>query len=293
MKTILVLTDFSKSSKHAAEYAVYIALNIKAKVVLYNSYYVPQVAPVESGMYQAYYADYQVYAEESMARLKVEASALKSKFELIGIKELPEIECKNDLGVIGDNISQASGMDSIWMIVMGDKHNESFMSRFVFGSDSKHIIAHAKSPLLIVPQEASLKPFKRIVFAYPLLEAENLKCIEFLVELGSSFNSDIEVVHVFDEAKWKIEQQYLDYFNSVKNNIEYDKLNYHKIKEDDVPGAIEHFAEAIDSSLIAMIYRKYPFFEQIFHKSTVDKVIGYHKFPLLIFPDAYVYDESN
>jgi len=289
MKTILVLTDFSESSRHAAEYALYIAVDIHAKVLLYNAYYVPQAAPVETGMFQAYYGDYEVYEEESMKRLKAQTEALKSKFNLIGINQLPEIVCKNAIGVVGDNISAILDKYDIWMIVMGDKHNDSFFSRFVFGSDSINIIKHASCPVLIIPQRADFSFLKRIVFAYPSLEAANLKCLNFLTELGAFFNTDIEVLHVFQkDAERQEEQRYSAYFNSMKNDIKYEKINYHVIKEKDIPEAIEKFAESIDSSIISMLYRKHPFFEQIFHKSIVDKVMGHHKFPLLVFPDEYV-----
>jgi len=294
MKTILILTDFSESSTHAAEYALYVAMDVRAKVILYNSYYVQQAAPVESGMFQTYYGDYEVYANDSMANLKAQAEALRSKFALIGIYNLPEIECKNDIGLIGDNISKLLDRDKIWMIVMGDKHNDSFLSRFVFGSDSKQIIEQASCPLMIIPQEASPAAFKRIVLAYPSLEPENLKCVEFLVELAEPFNADIEIVHVFENgSKWQDEQQYPRYFKSVKENLRYEKLAYRKIREEDIPGAIERFAEAIDSSLIGLIYKKYSFFKRIFHKSVVESVMNYHKFPLLVFPDAYTDSEGD
>ena len=46
MKTILVLTDFSKKAEHAAEFAFAIAEKTNAEIILYHSFPIPQVTSV-------------------------------------------------------------------------------------------------------------------------------------------------------------------------------------------------------------------------------------------------------
>ena len=41
MKTILVPTDFSEEARNAAEYAVKLAKEVKAKVILFHTFQVP------------------------------------------------------------------------------------------------------------------------------------------------------------------------------------------------------------------------------------------------------------
>ena len=43
VKSLLVLTDFSQSAKNAANYALNLALRIKANLVLFNAYSIPDV----------------------------------------------------------------------------------------------------------------------------------------------------------------------------------------------------------------------------------------------------------
>ena len=75
MKTILVPTDFSKSASNAAEYAVNLAKEIKATVLLFHVYHVP-VFTSETDIMLMTPNDFQKEKEEY---LKKEATNLSEK----------------------------------------------------------------------------------------------------------------------------------------------------------------------------------------------------------------------
>jgi nucleotide-binding universal stress UspA family protein len=48
MKTIAVLTDFSKRAENAAKYALHLAEHLHADIKLYNSFFVPSEDPLSA-----------------------------------------------------------------------------------------------------------------------------------------------------------------------------------------------------------------------------------------------------
>lgn len=64
-KIILVLTDFTNSALNAADYALFLASQLKTKLLLYHSYYIPAT---ESECLQI--TNYGLLAETSKSNLK-------------------------------------------------------------------------------------------------------------------------------------------------------------------------------------------------------------------------------
>ena len=47
MKTIVVLTDFTNTCQHAAEFAMETAGEVNVEIVLYHSFHIPKLVPKE------------------------------------------------------------------------------------------------------------------------------------------------------------------------------------------------------------------------------------------------------
>ena len=273
MKTVLVLTDFSKKAEHAAEMAIKIAVTANAKVQLHSTFHAPQVFPSDAGA-TPFFEDYTAEEEAANDKLKEFEERLKKK---LGNETLPRITCTSTPGNLVDTIENLDP----WLMVMGGKSRASALSEFVFGSNTSAIMDKASCPVLIVPEKAELNPFKKIVFASALGPAEK-DAMSFVEEFGSILNAQITVLHVTDKqvGEENHDEQSINYTSVVSGNQP--AVRYTDVRGTDIAEAINDYArhEALD--VIAIAHTRRSFFGQLFHKSIGKSIVNYQDLPVLI-----------
>lgn len=280
MKTILVLTDFTQKADHAAEFAMAFAVKAKAAVMLYNTFPVSQVFPSEAGVYP-YYEDYSEILEKNNQNLEGLKEKLKKHYEVAG-KMAPEIHFKSVPGNLAENVHELLEKQSIWMIVMGDKSDETALSRFLLGSESLSIIDKAKCPVLLVPEKAELKPLKKIVFGTELEHSEH-KAISFLAMLADIWKAKITVLHVSMKKLTADEkEEHQKHYNKLIAGIDYPDISYVGITGDDTNEAITKFASKEVIDMIAIVHKNRSAIGHLLHSSISKEMLNYHKVPILV-----------
>ena len=273
MKTILVLTDFSRKAEYAAKMAMHIASEVNAEVRLYSTFHAPQVFPSDAGVYP-FFEDYTEEERLSNENLNEIAEGLKKSFKG---KKHPEISFSSSPGNLADNIE---GMEP-WLIVMGGRSKTSAFSHFLFGSNSSAVMENATCPVLIVPEGADPKDFKKIVFATDLQPSEKDSLL-FLEEFGKAWNASVMVLHVSEKQLpddiW--DGQY-DYFKIIISGS-YPSIKYTDVRGTDIAKAINKYAGHEDVDLIAIAHKKRSFIGQLLHKSIGKDMLNYHEIPVLI-----------
>ncbi len=288
MKTILVLTDFTDRAGHAADFAFRMAEDLNANLLLYNCFTVPQAYVVEGGAFQNYEDDYAAFERKSNARLESEKSRLKNKMHRSGNENIPEITYENELGSLADNLPKIQGRKHLWMIVMGDKSKESFFNHLVYGSETSQILKHARCPVMMVPEASHYHFFKKIALAATSFTGVDLKALDFLAEFAKPYKSEIIITHVSPSKSSKEEsEKQLNDFRVTQSRINYEKISFHVIREDDVAGGLMKFSKLFDIGIVALVNRKHAPFEQMFHESNIKKMMEFHKIPVLVFPQEY------
>lgn len=273
MKTILVLTDFTRKAENAARFAVQIAATLNAKVHLYTAFPAPQVFPSDAGVYP-FFEDYSEDTKIHDAKLQELAEKLKASW----IREdHPVITVSSHPGSIAGNINEMKP----WLIVMGGKSEASALSHFLFGSNSSEVMDKATCPVLIVPENADPKELKKIVFATDLQPSEK-DSLSFLEEFGRFWDSKITVLHVSD--KKLPEDLWGDRYDYYKNIISggNPSISYTDVRGDDIAGAINKYATHQHADLVAIAHQKRSFISQLLHKSIGKNLLNYHKTPVLI-----------
>lgn len=281
MKTILVLTDFTRRSEHAAEFALEIAFKIRGEILLYNAFYAPQVVSLESGVYP-YYEDYSAIEQECLHEMEKIVRKLGKKFTTQHGVLPPPIRLLNEPGKLGDNVHEITMRKDIWMIVMGDKSKEGPVSRFIFGSNSNAVIDNASCPVLLIPEKAALKPVKKIVFATDLQRTE-LVAMLILEKLAELWESQITVLHVCDKTL-SVEEKvsHYSYYKKILGGIKYPHTNYLDVRGDHITDTIADYATKEKIDLIAIVHKKRSFIGHLLHKSISKKMMNYHNAPLLV-----------
>ncbi|WP_152542203.1 universal stress protein [Pedobacter sp. V48] len=146
-KTILVLTDFTKSALNAADYALFLAGLLKTNVLLFHSYH---VSVSESDSFKM--TNYALLAQTSKSNLKKEMNRLNGNIQTTTSNFKPEIDYLSEGGGIAENVcSIIDEKKNIFMLVMSGfkaRNNEDFL----FGTEINSVVRKARCPVVVVPE---------------------------------------------------------------------------------------------------------------------------------------------
>ena len=270
MKTILVPTDFSKSSMNAGCYAISMAKLLDAKVILLHIFHIP-IVPNEAPVLIATYEELE---KDNTLQMKIFEAELRAKANYG-----QEIKCIVKPGFVSDEIKDIIIEENIDLIVMGIK-GTSEINEFLIGSNTTSVIKNVDCPTLVVPENATFKSIKNIVFACDLEKTKENKVLEQIKILKNVFNSKLMIINVVDpSAKPSLEKA----ISGVKLENIFSKVEHtlHFPEDDDMVFAINEFIDKHAIDLLIMIPKKHSLLGGLFHKSSTKKMAFHTHIPLL------------
>lgn len=273
MKTILVPTDFSKCAYNAAKYAIELAKETKAKIILLHIYQVP-VPPPERQISPVSISDLH---EENTKRLERMA-----EFELSLHKNHDlEIKCEAIAGLVVNEIIAASKKYNAGMIVMGTEGVSGAIKKYILGSNTARVISKSLCPVLAIPESAKYFGFNRIVFAADFHEIKTNSSLDTLVEIALLFDSEILIFSVR-----KTESDILS-VSQVFEGLNLEKVfervphSFHTVVSEDIADAIDKFTSTHNSDLLVTIPQKHSYLELVFNKSITRNLVFHTQIPVL------------
>jgi nucleotide-binding universal stress UspA family protein len=285
MKTIAVLTDFSDNARNATKYAYELAKNMKADLLLCNTFLVSAEIPL---------AGLSVWPQEEYSTLSEESS-----FELNQLKEYlqneastkldassfhPHIATNSSSGNIG-NIVKKTGAD-IQLVVAGT-HDKNVLTDLLVGNHVNTMIDHLDFPLLLIPPQVVYQPLNKIAFAVDLVDVnKDEKAIYQLVNLAKPLNAEILVTHIYNENNNKLdfEKQIKALLTTISNKANYDHIYSRIIDEESPEKGLNWLCENGHVNMLAMLHQEHNFFEKLLTKSHIEKMASHIAIPLLIIP---------
>lgn len=284
MKNLLVATDFSDNAKHAADYAYYLATELKTNLVLCNALIVLAEVP-DTGMVAMPAGEYDELAKDSAEELEsLKGLLLKANHP---DNFHPEILCINETGTVGDVVNKACVKEDVGLVVMGT-HGDSSLGTFLLGNHSRRMIDEAKRPLLLIPKSASIKPIKKVAFATDFKHPEkDLKVIYELIPLLRPLNAELLIAHINNEKnhtpafqKW-IEQFLVD----LSNKADYANIYYRIVKSEKAERGLDWLCDHGQVDILAMVHREQNFIQKIIRGSHTKKMADRINIPLLVLQD--------
>lgn len=271
MRTILVATDFSVASFHAAHYAVDMALDIHAQILLLHVQSLPLIiseVPIPFDSSPNPFGD----AEEELSKLRHHLEK-RSQGKIA-------VTCQVSMGNFSDAIKSINNGAAPFAVVMGSVgagvSDNIFMGSFVMMS-----IASLKAPLLIVPPEAAYKTIDKIGIACDMVNVTETVPFEQIKEVFKCIKATLEVLYISS----KDENMYPNVLTQTKfMQINLSGLNPQlKIgtNENIREGLIE-FVDKSNIDLLLLIHKVYNFMESLFHKSTAKQMVVHPKIPVMI-----------
>ncbi|MGV3630944.1 MAG: universal stress protein [Bacteroidota bacterium] len=266
MKTILITSDFSENSIDAAHVGIELARLFHARVVLMHVYSLPLPTTEFPEM-----IDFSAYENIKNRQLK----QLKDKLHVPGV----EIETFTAPGMsFYEEVRNFSEHRNIDLIVMG-LTGSSRMTEILLGSNTMSLLAHATLPVLAIPKGFFLKKDLKIAFAYDGLKIENQKNMDLLLEIAMKFHGKIHAFHVARESHNK------ELYESLKTHLPFDRFTLEtEINDHTDPGILEYITNN-QMDILALVPRKYKFFDRLFHESHTREIAEASSIPILALPE--------
>jgi nucleotide-binding universal stress UspA family protein len=273
MKTILIASDFSKASDHAALYGIEFAKAFDARVILFHAYQVPPpsiegsiIIPPEEIRDQA-----QKYLDD-------QARVVNLAFDL-------NVETYCEEGYPVSAILKAAKDRKAELIITGMKESGKGF-RKLFGSTVTTLAAVTSLPLIAVPQPARYtQPLNIALATESDINAEaNKHLLDALREVVKKFRSEIYLVRVA-RSRLKREYESLNYPLKLSEMIEPLEPSYKSIEGKPVSRALNKFIEDYDINMLVMLPHQHSFFERLLVKSSTRSMIFASHIPVLILPE--------
>ena len=287
MKDILVLTDFSDRAKCAAEYAMNLAIHLKANLILCHALEI-----TEQLTYPL--ADHLILRNQTMKRLR-EVGMHLNELAVPGNPSgnfRPSMTYINDLDMLAEVADKLVDNNHVDLVVIGS-HKSNGLSHFFSGSHTNDVLDHIKCPVLMVPENTVFNPLKNIAYATDLT-FNNTKVISYLAQLAQPFSAEISVDHIsplelpLSTAELEVEQSIID--QMVESNVE---LSYKTIKGDSVIKGLLEISDSEKVDILALVHKRYDFFEGLFHSSISKQLAHSTKVPLLVMPFSFSLNDED
>lgn len=270
MKTILVPTDYSETASNALQYAIELAKDVSADIVLVHTYH-PPITAGEAPVVLVTPQDLHEEHVQSLKKLEAEVDAkLHSSSRVRSIIRI---------GFTGEEIETVATENDVDLIVMGIT-GAGKVAQALIGSNALTVIGKTKIPVLTIPKEAHYKPVQKIVLAFDAKNELKKPVLDSLKSLITLFNAELIVVDVVDPhsqptvqnavATVKLESA----LSTIKHQIVFPQST-------NVAEELQISAQAHNADWLVLIPHSYNFLQGLFHKSNTKEIAFHTHTPLL------------
>lgn len=270
MKTLIVATDFSKESENAVEYAGAAAKELKAKVILFNSFTIPDhttnsLLSVNS---------IEQVARQNDLLLEDRADKLAVDYGIVA-------ECEPGLFLeVTDELEDLIKKHRANLVIIGMGAHT--LAQDIFGNTTSSAILKLKFPVLAVPGGVTYKGVNRILFACEVFRGVHKKVLDQIKELASLLSAEVEIFHVRNKVSGLAENRdESSATENIKEGLEGVPNYYKYVDSEAVIEEIEKEIDRLQADMLIMVPYKYGFWNSLIHRSKTRVMASGTKIPLL------------
>lgn len=287
---ILFPTDFSNAAQNAFQYCLFLAEQYGAQVkVLHVVYPEYSVADLPLMAAQSISEDLKRAKDRLDNFVKKGVEAVKEQF---GTKKMPEINSEIEIGGPVQLIVEVAKRECNDLIVMGTTGTHSAIEKFM-GSVTTGVIGKSCCHVWVIPEEASFKEIKSVVYATELKFEEPFHIYQ-AGRLLAPFNALVHCVHVYtDESASKVDFSSLETAFKEKAEGSGLELVFHALKGLPVSDRLKLFVEKEKVEVLVMYAPFHSFWSKLFNKSRTKTMAFKTKTPLLLIRDKKQAEEGK
>jgi len=271
MRTFIVPTDFSHNAKHASAYAVQLARQLQAQVILFHVYEAP-VAVSEYSVSELHFDNMKEVIEQQLASRKQELE------EAYG-SETPirTLALNNDLI---SNINQLYEDPETRLAVIG--LTGAGMANLLLGSNTLNIINNVPRMVLTVPPFTKFRPIRKVLFACDMQDVTHTVPAERIKRMMSLLNAELLVLNI--QRKSSSSPEALAEKAKLAGMLEGISFSFHTLEQNDIIAGIKDFAQEQSADLVAIIPHKRDFFENLLRPNHTKAILFKSNIPILTLP---------
>lgn len=279
MQRILCPIDFSNASLNALEFAARIGEKHKADLALLYIFTEEEHRVLLSSKQDVSFDDWRRETEENLQGLINEVKATSIK------KGLRDCRYMLKQGDLVKGIKEAVAEFGAHFIVMGTTGVSDVTEAYV-GSNTVQVIQKTSCPVLCVPEKASYKKLKKVVYATDYQE-EDRRAVAQLLDFVAPFEADVNILHVTHSNRLFDKAIYEDFRRELESYVHYDKLTFTvQVYEEEVNLGIDRYMMEHGAELLVLLTQERNFFEKLFTSSLSRKMSYFVDYPLLIYKSS-------
>jgi nucleotide-binding universal stress UspA family protein len=217
---ILLPTDFSISADNALQYAYHLTKKLQGHLRLIHAFHMP-ISMDRNAKFQTEKGWEQMKREDS-DQMQLATNRLN---QLAGY---PMASFDNEIGLLLDVIKNKEKDKEMDLILMGTKGAWGIDEELV-GSNTAHVIETSKVPVLVIPEKATYRSYKKIMLATDF-QVDDVEAIGTLANFAQFFEAELVVVHISDDPKGDAEDL-SELQGLVAKRLNYPKLSFYNIQE--------------------------------------------------------------
>lgn len=277
MKKILFPTDFTVTSENAFRYALHVANQFNASIATVHTFTAPVVATTPMVMVEEMAELTEKYEMQEYQEFNKKMHKIADELGFSHIR----IDHTLEYGLAVEEIVKMSKKENCDIIIMGTDGNDGF-GRWLFGSHAAKVVSKATVPVLIIPNEATYTPIKKIAYATSFEDiADNV--INDLVGWISKFDAELTFVHIVSKGEYIDAEQYANMSELTDLAERYDNVKFKIIYDSEVLDELEDYVEDEDFDMLVMVTHRYPFFKRLFNPSLTRQMAFETEIPLLVY----------
>jgi nucleotide-binding universal stress UspA family protein len=270
MKTILCLTDFSKGSHNAINYAIQC---FEDHSCIFHVLHVHKADSftTDNFMLASRGSIYDTIVKVPKKKLEDYIDKLQKKFK----NDKHAFQAHIDFDGFNAAVLQAANAYKVDVIVLGS-NGATGAKEVVFGSNALNVIRHINYPTLIIPEDYLYKECKEILL--PLDPEDSLSGEPFtkIIEFTESHKTHFHVLRINQNSENS------DAIRYDKSHLALFDCEYSSINGVPLQHAVNSSLQTRDIDLIALIVQKEGFLERLFFGSSTKQISQLTKLPLFI-----------
>ncbi|GAB3529548.1 universal stress protein [Pontibacter brevis] len=268
MKKLLVPVDFSENSLRALAYAIDLAAQSDAEVVVLHSFEKKSVLPGVGGG--------KLVESKAVAQQKLEAILSSMNSNQVTLHPIVR-----EGGAVGE-ISKAIEEFDVTLVVMGTGGAKNFTDK-MFGTTTEAVAKRGLCPVLAIPEGAAIGNIEKIVYAADFENGDQVTAMQ-LLQLKELMNASLTFLHIKSDSQPDyVDDEYIK--ESLVKQFPEAQLTFEEIRNDNVAEGIANYVRENQPSLLAFTILNRNFLDNLLHSSVTSRLLQTQKLPMLALPE--------
>lgn len=268
MKKILVAIDYSFASINAAKYAVELAVDIQADIILFNVYQLPA-----SSTHLASF----LTLEEKHQNAELKLDAVKSELDILTqgkLDILNLIKTGSFFNVLQETCEEINPD----LVIIGSQGTTA-SERLILGGHAVHAMIHLNCAIISIPVKASYNKINKIALASEFENTVESIPVSLITKLVNTLQAKLYIVHADKMGKGNLEAFYKS--KIFQQTFDIPKPEIHFITVEKIDKGIMDFVEDNQIDLLIVLPKHRDSLQTLFHSSNTKQFVLHCQVPVM------------